>query len=140
MPSFQISISPSRRVATRYISRVRRAIQKAYAEEHHSSGLTQSEIARRIGVHRSVINRELRGQKDLTLGRVAELAYALGREPFFELRTPEEHAGENVLTQDIYPLLPSHDKSSSAKSSEVNTKLTILESPKIPIPLETYTT
>ncbi len=106
MPSFQISISPSRRVATRYISHVRRAIQKAYAEEHQSSGLTQSDIARSIGVHRSVINRELRGQKDIRHGRVAEFAYALGREPFFELRTPEEYTGANVLTQDFTPHTP----------------------------------
>lgn len=136
MPSFQISISPSRRVATRYISRVRRAIQKAYAEEHHSSGLTQSEIARRIGVHRSVINRELRGQKDLTLGRVAELAYALDREPFFELRIPEEHAGANVLTQEISPLPLTHDKSSTAKSSGINTEFKSHDTTLQP---ETYT-
>ncbi len=89
MPSFQLTITPSRRAATRFINDVRRSIQKALIEERRISGLTQSEIARRIGVHRSVINREIRGQKDLMLGRVAELAYALGRETFFEMRTPE---------------------------------------------------
>ena len=97
MPSFQLTISPSRRVATRFINKVRRSIQKALLEEQRASGLTQSEIARRIGVHRSVINREIRGQKDLTLGRVAELAYALGREPSFELKSPEFPAGTNIL-------------------------------------------
>lgn len=126
MPSFQISISPSRRVAARYISHVRRAIQKAYAEEHQSSGLTQSDIARSIGVHRSVINRELRGQKDITHGRVAEFAYALGREPFFELRILEEHAGTNVLTQDFTP----------TKSSGINTEF---KSHDATIQPETYT-
>lgn len=97
MPSFQITISPSRRAATRFIDHVRRAIQKALIEEKRRTGLTQSEIARRIGVHRSVINREIRGQKDLTLGRVAELAYALGREPFFDLREPAVPAGANIV-------------------------------------------
>jgi transcriptional regulator with XRE-family HTH domain len=62
---------------------VRRELQKALAEEHQNRGLTQSEIARAIGVHRSVVNRELRGFKDITLGRVAELAYAMGRKPVF---------------------------------------------------------
>ena len=96
MPSFQLTISPSRRAATRFIHKVRRSIQKALLEEKLSIGLTQSEIARRIGVHRSVINREIRGQKDLTLGRVAELAYALGREPLFELKKPEVQPGANI--------------------------------------------
>lgn len=85
MTSFQISVTPSRRAAARHITRVRRALQKAFAEESGNTGLTYSEIAREIGVHRSVINRELRGQKDLTLGRVGELAWALGRKAIFEL-------------------------------------------------------
>jgi len=82
--SFQITISPSRKAAARFVTTVRRAIQKAYVEEQ-KSGLTQTAIARALGVHRSVINRELRGKKDLTLGRVAELAWAMGRSPSFAL-------------------------------------------------------
>ena len=39
-----------------------------------------------IGVHRSVINRELMGYSNLTLRRVAELAWALGWEIVFSLR------------------------------------------------------
>jgi DNA-binding XRE family transcriptional regulator len=96
MTSFQISVSPSRRAAGRFITMVRRAIQKALAEEKKKSGLTQSDIARAIGVHRSVINRELRGQKDLTLGRVAELAWAMGRKPVFELPVHTVPPGSNL--------------------------------------------
>jgi transcriptional regulator with XRE-family HTH domain len=58
---------------------VRRKILRALGEENQKSGLTQSDIARTIRVHRSVINRELRGKKDITLGRVGELAHAMGR-------------------------------------------------------------
>jgi transcriptional regulator with XRE-family HTH domain len=76
---------------------VRRAIQKALAEQAAESGLTQSDIARAIGVHRSVINRELRGKKDLTLGRVAELSWALGRDIIFDLKKPETVHGQNNL-------------------------------------------
>lgn len=89
MTSFQISISDSRTVATRFISRVRREIHKALTEESRKRGLTQSDIAREIGVHRSVISRELRGQKDISLGRVGEIAHALGRDPEFFLREDE---------------------------------------------------
>jgi plasmid maintenance system antidote protein VapI len=96
MTSFQISVSPSRRAAARFVEGVRRAIQKALAEENQRSGITQSDIARKIGVHRSVINREIRGYKDITLGRVAELAHALGRVPHFDLVVRAQHHGTNV--------------------------------------------
>jgi hypothetical protein len=75
---------------------VRRAILKALEEEGRKSGLKQTDIACAIGVHRSVINRELRGKKDLTLGRVAELAWAMGRIPFFDLPERKLPAGSNL--------------------------------------------
>ena len=93
MSSFQITITPSKRAAGRFISKVRRSIQKALAEEHQKSGLTQSAMARAIGVHRSVINRELVGRKDITLGRIGELAWALGRVPIFDLVESSAQAG-----------------------------------------------
>src|SRR5438045_649384 len=83
--SFQISLTPTSRAAGRFVMQVRRALQKALAEEAARRGLTQSDLARAIGVHRSIISRELNGTKDLTLGRVGELARALGRRAKFEL-------------------------------------------------------
>ena len=97
MPSFQISVIPSRRAAARFVAKVRRALQKALAEENAKSGISQSDIARTIGVHRSVISRELRGYNDLTLGRIAELAYALGRDPSFELLERTTQPGSNTI-------------------------------------------
>jgi transcriptional regulator with XRE-family HTH domain len=94
--SFQISITPNRRVAGRFIAAVRRSIQKALVEERAKRGLTQADIARAIGVHRSVVNRELVGRKDITLGRVAELAWALGRIPKIELLEPATTDRSNV--------------------------------------------
>jgi hypothetical protein len=96
--SFQITISPSRRAAARFVTAVRRAIQKAYVEEQ-KAGLTQTAIARALGVHRSVINRELRGRKDMTIGRVAELAWAMGRVPSFTM--PKKTA---VLNSNLPPV------------------------------------
>lgn len=78
------------------MSRVRRAIQKAFAEEAYTRGLTQSDLARAIGVNRSVISREIRGYKDLSLSRVAELAWALGRQPMFTMEKPVVKQGSNV--------------------------------------------
>lgn len=96
MTSFQIAISPSRRAAARFIARVRRALQTAVVEAGERSGVNQSEIARSIGVHRSVISRELNGRQDITLGRIAELAWAMGREIEFELVEPKVAEGANI--------------------------------------------
>jgi transcriptional regulator with XRE-family HTH domain len=85
MTSFRIAVSPSKRVAGRFIALVRRELLKAFAEEKACRGLSQADIAREIEVHRSVINRELRGLADITLGRVGELAYAMGRRPVLTL-------------------------------------------------------
>lgn len=96
MPSFQISITPSRRIAARFVTGVRRKILKALEEESKKTGLKQTDIARAIGVHRSVINRELRGKKDMPLSRVAELAWAMGRAPFFDLPAVANQVGSNL--------------------------------------------
>jgi transcriptional regulator with XRE-family HTH domain len=102
MPSFRIAISPSRRVAGRFVASVRRAVQQALVEEN----LTQSDIARTLGVHRSVISREIRGYKDITLGRVAELAFALGRKPSFALEKPQVSEGANNVPPQVETAAP----------------------------------
>jgi plasmid maintenance system antidote protein VapI len=101
MTSFQIGISPSRRAAGRFISRVRRSLQRALMEEGERNGINQSKIADAIGVHRSVISRELNGRQDITLGRLAELAWAMGREIDFSLSVAEQIEGAN--TPEITP-------------------------------------
>lgn len=96
MTSFQIAISPSKRAAGRFISKVRRALQRALVEDQAISGINQSAVAEAIGVHRSVVSRELNGRQDITLGRVAELAWAMGREIDFQLVKPEQEMGANA--------------------------------------------
>lgn len=95
MPSFQLTITPKRRAAGRYLSEVRREFQKAFAVEAQA-GLTQSEIARRLDVHRSVINREFKGTRDITPSRVGELAWAMGYRPIFQLEKVRDGVGANA--------------------------------------------
>lgn len=92
MTSFQLSVSPSRRAAARFVNRVRRSLQKAYAEQKE---IKQTDIAEALDVHRSVITRQMRGYRDMSLGRVAEIAWALGLEPEFNLRRSEIGDGAN---------------------------------------------
>lgn len=95
MSSFQTAVTPSRRAGNRFISAVRRALQKALAEEAAKRGLTQAEVARKLGVNRSVVNRELRGVENLTLRSVAELAFGMGRRAELVLTEPAVRVGQN---------------------------------------------
>lgn len=113
MPSFQITLSPSKRVSGRFVYAVRRGLQKALAEEGKKRGLTQAAIAKAIGVNRSVINRELRGEKDITLGRVAELAWALGRKAVLSFPEQSSAVGQNIAPVGI----PSKNTASVAATS-----------------------
>jgi transcriptional regulator with XRE-family HTH domain len=76
---------------------VRRELLKALADEETRGpdAIKQSDIARAIGVNRSVINRELRGHADISVGRIGELAWALGRRPRFELEKVQIEGGTN---------------------------------------------
>lgn len=94
MSSYQIGLTPNRRAAARFVGSVRRQLQKAVVD----SGVSQSEIARKIGVNRSVISRELRGHRDLTLGRVAELAWAVGSKAVFTVENADSHHAANWVS------------------------------------------
>ena len=96
MPSFQISITPGRRAAGRFVTAVRRSIQKMYSEESKKRVLKQTDIARAIGVHRSVINRQLHGREDMSLARVAELAWAMGRRAVIDFPEIAAPADSNI--------------------------------------------
>lgn len=103
MTSFRISLTPSRRAAARFVGGVRRSIQRVLAEEKREAGASQSSVARAINVHRSVVSRELRGTQDMTLGRVAELAWALGREAVLTFPKVQVGAGQNIKNPSIPP-------------------------------------
>lgn len=83
----------------------RRSLQKIFIEEKRKGGMTQAAIARLLNTHRSVIHRELAGQKDMTLGRVAELAWALGREAQMIFPKPIIAEGQNARS-DPQPSAP----------------------------------
>ncbi len=117
MTSFRLTVSPSRRVAGRFTLSVRRELLRALSVEHKKRGLSQADIAREIGVHRSVINRELRGHQDLTLGRVAELAYALGKQPCFTLQDQSAEAGCNVSEPRVFKHNPTSTRIEATTSA-----------------------
>ena len=86
MNSFVFDIGERARKVSRFVGRVRSELQRALIAEKKSRKLSQQEIAQLIGVNRSVINRQLMGTENLTIRRVAELAWALGWDIEFKLK------------------------------------------------------
>lgn len=84
--SFELPITAKDRAAGRFIGRVRKALFLAASEAKEKSGLTQQNIADKLHTDKSVINRMLNGERNLTLRSVAEIAWALGLDIGFELR------------------------------------------------------
>jgi transcriptional regulator with XRE-family HTH domain len=74
--SYRLRLDAKSIKSARFISRLQKTIQSALAE----SGLTQQQVAERIGVDRSVVNRRLKGKANLTARSIAEFAYAFDRD------------------------------------------------------------
>lgn len=111
--SYELKISEKDRAAGRFIGAVRKALLLAALDEKEASGITQHSIAKKLDVNRSVINRLLRGDANLTLRSVGELAWALGRRPSFELRDPHVAAKNANATATgsgiMVPPMPAND-------------------------------
>jgi transcriptional regulator with XRE-family HTH domain len=86
------------RKAGRFIGRVRSELLKALSERKAKEGLTQQALATKLGVHRSLVNRQLAGESNLTLRSLADLAWAMDMELSFELREPVAGVGQNEAT------------------------------------------
>ena|SRR5438046_181317 len=53
-------------------------VQEALAEAIHNSGVSQSEIAKRLGKNRSFVTQALSAGRNLTIASIAALAWAAG--------------------------------------------------------------
>lgn len=85
MNSYLFDIGGRARKISRFVGRVRGELQRALVEEKKLRKLSQQDIAHNIGVNRSVINRQLMGTENLTIRRVAELAWAMGWDIEFKM-------------------------------------------------------
>lgn len=95
MPSFEYVIDERSRAGSRFLSRVRDELQRALLAEKAGRKLTQQSIADKLGVNRSVVNRQFMGLENLTARTIGELLWAIGWEAHFEAVKPETAAGAN---------------------------------------------
>ncbi len=97
--SYELKIDPKKRAASRFIGKVRKALVTAVADEKEENGINQQKLAIALGVNRSVINRMLKGESNLTLRSIGELAWALGWEPNFTMKRLAKVAESNSTVE-----------------------------------------
>jgi plasmid maintenance system antidote protein VapI len=97
--SYELKISPKKRAASRFIGKVRKALVSAAIDTKKDSGLTQQQLALALGVNRSAITRMLKGEGNLTLRSVGELAWAMGWEPDFTMNRRVDQPHANRVTE-----------------------------------------
>lgn len=81
MMSYQMQISKKSRVAGRFISKVHKELQRAFSR----SGMKQQELAIKLEMDRSAVNKKLLGKSNLTLRSIAELADAMDHKIVFHI-------------------------------------------------------
>ncbi|MGX5850834.1 helix-turn-helix domain-containing protein [Mesorhizobium sp. PL10] len=90
MTSFQMPLAEKDRKIGRSIHKVQKAIAEAVIAAKEESGVTQRALAKKLGVNRSVINRRVTGQTNLTLYSMAELAWALDYDLVVDFVRPKQ--------------------------------------------------
>jgi transcriptional regulator with XRE-family HTH domain len=93
--SYKLKIDPKTRAGGRFIGASHKALLTALLKERDISGLTQQELARRLGVHRSVVSRLIKGDANLTFRSVGEIAWAMGWDAQLLLKRIEQSPGSN---------------------------------------------
>ena len=93
MTSYVYDIGEKELAASRFIADVRGEILDALSTERQYRKVTQQSLAERLGIHRSVVNRQLLGYENMTLRSVAELLWAIGWEPHFAAINPRADGG-----------------------------------------------
>ena len=78
MKSFSLNMSAKDRATGRFKSRVNRALMTAAITAKREKGLTQSQIADRMGVDKPTLSRIINGRGNLTLKTIGEVCWALG--------------------------------------------------------------
>jgi predicted transcriptional regulator len=85
--AFQLNIEPKSAKASDFIGDVRAELARTLSDLS-DEGVTKSDVAKKLGVHRSAITRRIRGTENITLRTLAEMAWAMDRDIIFRLEKP----------------------------------------------------
>src|SRR5215470_19623179 len=94
-----------REMAVRRMSAERRRLVGELADQRRSAGLSQTEVAARMGTSQSAVARLEAGDADVRASTLERYAAAIGSQITWQLggRPPERAAGHVVLGLDLLP-------------------------------------
>jgi transcriptional regulator with XRE-family HTH domain len=116
--SYRMRISDRSRKAGRFVSKVHNEIQRAFVE----SGLKQQELAQKLGIDRSLVNRRLLGEANLTLRSIADLAWALDQNIKFSFSKESETGLKNEFVAKVEPKLSTFKPVQSSTKSSIQSR------------------
>lgn len=76
-------------------SQVESQLRDAYARKYETGEITQSSLAEKLGVNRSVVHRRLMGHANMRIDTIADMVWALGQEIEVRIYEPDGHALSN---------------------------------------------
>lgn len=88
--SYRIKIDPRSLMFANFAQEVRDTLVDQINGHIANSGLTKAQLADRMGVHKSVVTRGLRGDQNLTLRSIVDFCWALGVRPVLSVVPLEE--------------------------------------------------
>lgn len=101
--SFKFGMDPRRKSFVRAIGGAHAAIAEAMQED---GGITVTELARRLDVDKSVLSRRLKGQTNMTIKALADIAWALGRRVEISLPKKKAQGNRPVVTSVVWQERP----------------------------------
>ncbi|MGV1946794.1 MULTISPECIES: helix-turn-helix domain-containing protein [unclassified Agrobacterium] len=91
--SFEIEVNEFEEAGGRLVAEFGEQLQEVFVYRRENDGMTQQEIADRLCVDRSRVNRCLSGFNNLTIGSLGELAHAMESVVIHRV-VPKEQVGE----------------------------------------------
>lgn len=110
-------LDPRSKNAGRLVYRVQKELQDALAE----SGLRQQQVAERLAVDKSIVNRRFTGRANLTLRSIADLAWAMDHDIVFQLKPKTRVVSANEHSEKVGMLAQADIESPRAASLALQT-------------------
>ena len=115
-----------RQVYLALVADVESQLRDAYAERNEQGQETQSSLAEKLGVNRSVVNRRLRGLNNLTLETLADMVWGLGQCIKVDIFDPETRPSNHVR------VVSEHAKPSTMQISHSD-RIKFIDHPSAPV-------
>jgi len=101
--SFTDRTDNRRAVYLNLVSSIEAQLREAYERRQEQGQETRADLARKLGVHRSVVTRRLTGGQNMTIESIADMVWALGHCIRVDIFDPQARQTNEVL------VVPDHE-------------------------------